>query len=96
MTNLDAYELMLAASMSKAVASTCTYPHEVIRTKMQISGSGAFRGFWRTFTHILEKDGVKGFYRGCLANLLRTTPAAAITLTTFEMINRAMLKLSIY
>lgn len=29
-----------------------------------------------------------GFYRGCLTNLLRTTPAAAVTFTSFEVINR--------
>ena len=88
---LDAFELMLAASVSKMVASTVTYPHEVVRTKMQISGSGPFRGFWSTLSYVLERDGVRGLYRGCLANLLRTTPAAAITLTTFEVIHRTII-----
>lgn len=31
---------------------------------------------------------MRGFYRGCLTNLLRTTPAAAITFTSFELITR--------
>ncbi len=39
---------------------------------------------------IYEQDGVRGFYRGCSANLLRTTPAAALTFTTFELIVRHM------
>jgi hypothetical protein len=37
---------------------------------------------------------MRGFYRGCLTNLLRTTPAAALTFTSFELIARALRKLS--
>ena len=33
-------------------------------------------------------DGLKGFYKGCGTNLLRTTPAAALTFTSFELIQR--------
>lgn len=39
---------------------------------------------------ILAEDGVAGFYRGCMTNLLRTTPAAAVTFTSFEVINRQL------
>ncbi len=33
---------------------------------------------------------MRGFYRGCATNLLRTTPAAALTFTSFELISRAL------
>ena len=33
---------------------------------------------------IVKEDGARGLYRGLGANLLRTTPAAAITFLTFE------------
>lgn len=36
---------------------------------------------------------MKGFYRGCTANLIRTTPAAALTFTTFEMLSRHLKEL---
>ena len=39
---------------------------------------------------IYGEEGIKGFYRGCTANLLRTTPAAALTFTTFELLSREM------
>ena len=33
---------------------------------------------------------MSGFYRGCVTNLVRTTPAAAVTFTSFELINRRL------
>ena len=37
---------------------------------------------------MFQKEGIPGFYRGCATNLLRTTPSAVITFTSYEMINR--------
>ena len=37
---------------------------------------------------IWAADRLKGFYKGCGTNLLRTTPAAALTFTSFELIQR--------
>ncbi|KAL3510725.1 hypothetical protein ACH5RR_030126 [Cinchona calisaya] len=37
---------------------------------------------------IFLRYGLPRFYRGCAANLLRTTPSTVITFTTYEMINR--------
>lgn len=39
---------------------------------------------------IYAEEGIKGFYRGCTTNLLRTTPAAALTFTSFELISREL------
>ena len=39
---------------------------------------------------VMQQDGLKGFYRGCTTNLVRTTPAAALTFTSYEMIARRM------
>ena len=81
-------ELIVASAVSKMVASTATYPHEVIRSRMHVAGTGAFSGLRRTCQQILREDGMRGFYHGCVTNLLRTTPAAAVTFTSFELINR--------
>lgn len=83
-------ELVFTSAASKMVASTATYPHEVVRSRMHVSGSGAFVGFRTTCRTIMLESGFLGFYQGCLTNLLRTTPAAAVTFTSFELINKKL------
>ena len=39
---------VVASAISKMVASTATYPHEVVRAHMHVAGSGPFAGFAST------------------------------------------------
>ena len=57
---------------------------------MHVAGTGAFSGLLKTCRQVYLEDGIRGFYHGCLTNLLRTTPAAAVTFTSFELLNRKL------
>ncbi|KAK8965691.1 hypothetical protein KSP40_PGU013028 [Platanthera guangdongensis] len=84
--SLGAGDVAIASSTSKILASTLTYPHEGFHSKMRYSG---VRDCVR---QVFNSEGVAGFYRGCATNLLRTTPAAVITFTSFEMIHRFLIE----
>lgn len=65
------------------IASVATYPHEVLRTRLQIQKThGAYEGIVATFKRILAEEGYRGFYRGMGVNLMRTVPASALTILT--------------
>ena len=56
--------------------------------RMLLRSLGLDRGIIVANVQIWAADRLKGFYKGCGTNLLRTTPAAALTFTSFELIQR--------
>lgn len=81
--------LILASCCSKMVASLITYPHEILRTRMQLKSSLPRIVQKRLFPLIkntYHREGFRAFYSGFATNLFRTVPASAITLVSFEYV----------
>ena len=71
-------------------ASSLTYPHEVVRSHMHVEGTLSPAAVVDVCRRLAREGGAAGFYRGCGTNLLRTTPAAALTFTSYELIARQL------
>ncbi|XP_047314657.1 calcium-dependent mitochondrial ATP-magnesium/phosphate carrier protein 3-like [Impatiens glandulifera] len=78
---------------SGALGATCVYPLQVIRTRLQaqrMNSDEAYTGMCDVFRRTLKNEGIKGFYKGLLPNLLKVVPAASITYLVYETMKKSL------
>jgi solute carrier family 25 folate transporter 32 len=90
---LTTVDIMLASLASKLLAALVTYPHVVVRCRIQDSRSTRFYGgnganhhetFMGVVRGIIKNEGVSGLYSGIKFDLVRVLPSNTITFLTFE------------
>lgn len=59
-------------------------------TKEVQTGSARYRGTLHCATEIGRKEGLRGFFKGCLAHAVRAAPASAITFVVYEEVLKAL------
>ena len=81
----DFLAMMVCGGVSKTVATTVAYPHEVARTRLREAGN-KYSTFWGTLATVHREEGVLGLYRGLGTNLVRQIPNTAVMMATYELV----------
>ena len=88
------FDGMIFGSASGLISQTVTYWGDTIKRRMQSDGIGGKQKIYDSSIDcarkIFEREGVKGFYRGYLANALRSIPGAAIQLTAYDQVKNLL------
>jgi len=94
----DSLGYLTIGAISKMVASTFTYPLQVVKSRMQqpsssieLTNDGDVRivkrdyvGLVRTIQRMWRLEGLTGFFKGAMPNAVRVAPSAAVTFLMYE------------
>jgi solute carrier family 25 folate transporter 32 len=83
-TELGLNDILVASIASKLVASSITYPHELLRSRFQRQRVKRYHSIGDALVKIFREEGPGAFYRGMGTNLIRVIPTCAITFTVYE------------
>jgi len=89
--NLDSLPTMMVfrnVVISKLCASMFSYPHEVLRARLQDSTQRD--GLLDICKRTIHREGYSGFYRGFFVNLFRIIPQNAIIFMVYEYMSYAL------
>ncbi|KAL1919724.1 uncharacterized protein VTP21DRAFT_1655 [Calcarisporiella thermophila] len=79
---------LLCGALAGSIAQTITYPLDVLRRRMQVTGMTSigykYRGTLDAARNVVAKEGVRGLYKGMVPNYLKVAPAIATSFVTYE------------
>ncbi|KII95124.1 hypothetical protein PLICRDRAFT_202930 [Plicaturopsis crispa FD-325 SS-3] len=86
--------LLSFGSVSGSVGATSVYPLNLVRTRLQASGSSGhpqrYTGVWDVVSTTYARDGWRGFYRGLFPTLAKVVPAVSISYVVYEHSKRRL------
>lgn len=86
--------LLAFGSVSGSVGATSVYPLNLVRTRLQASGSPAhpqrYTGVWDVISKTYSQRGVRGFYIGLGPTLAKVIPAVSISYMVYEQSKRRL------
>ncbi|XP_016089639.1 mitochondrial folate transporter/carrier-like [Sinocyclocheilus grahami] len=87
---LSPLEYITMAAISKIFAVAVTYPYQVVRARLQDQHNN-YSGIVDVIQRTWSNEGIEGFYKGMVPNLVRVIPACCITFLVFENVSRLLL-----
>ncbi|XP_063393488.1 calcium-binding mitochondrial carrier protein SCaMC-2 isoform X1 [Cydia fagiglandana] len=85
--------LLACGSASCTLGQVCSYPLALVRTRLQAQekaakvAEGTMRG---VFKDIVQREGVRGLYRGITPNFIKVIPAVSISYVVYEYASRSL------
>ncbi|CAG8610816.1 10557_t:CDS:2 [Cetraspora pellucida] len=79
---------LLCGALAGSFAQTITYPLDVLRRRMQVTGMKEleykYNNTWDALTQLIKREGIRGLYKGMVPNYLKVAPAISVSFVTYE------------
>ena len=85
--------LLLFGSIAGFTSISCSYPFEIIKRRMQLSGGGGNPTYHNTLHclhHMYSQNGIRAFYAGLIPQYIKLIPANCIFFYTTEVFKSAL------
>ncbi len=92
-----------AGVMASVIAKTGVFPLDLVRKRLQVQGPTRsryihrnipeYRGITSAVKIILQKEGVRGLYRGLTVSLIKAAPSSGITMWTYERVLKVLARM---
>eukprot|EP01098_Paradermamoeba_levis_P013783 TRINITY_DN6366_c0_g1_i1.p1 TRINITY_DN6366_c0_g1~~TRINITY_DN6366_c0_g1_i1.p1 ORF type:complete len:175 (-),score=22.27 TRINITY_DN6366_c0_g1_i1:198-722(-) len=104
-SSLHAIAPLICGTLSSSVAQLVSYPLNLVRTRLQAQGvqskaatstatpvatAEVYTGMIDVFKKTIQKEGVRGLYRGILPNYMKVIPAVSISYTVYEYVKKTV------
>ncbi|KAK6454171.1 mitochondrial FAD carrier protein [Scheffersomyces xylosifermentans] len=92
---LTTAQYIYISATSKIFSMSIMYPSQVVRSILQNyeGKSKDERTIRSAVKHLWSKEGIRGFYKGISANILRVVPATCITFVVYESVKNRLTQL---
>ncbi|RKP06549.1 mitochondrial carrier domain-containing protein [Thamnocephalis sphaerospora] len=90
---LNIWELLSAGAIAGMPAAYLTTPADVIKTRLQVEvrqGQTQYHGIMDAFRKIRREEGMRAFFKGGPARVLRSSPQFGTTLMVYELLQNWM------
>ncbi|KAF9130270.1 hypothetical protein BGW39_003280 [Mortierella sp. 14UC] len=86
---------LVCGAVAGSFAQTVTYPLDVLRRRMQVTGmdvvSYKYSSTWDGVKKIIKQEGVRGLYKGMVPNYLKVAPAISISFVVYEQSKQVLI-----
>lgn len=82
---LRKWQYVTAGAISGSIASTCTMPMDVIKTRLATGKIQKGTGIWRALTEVVKREGFLGLYTGIRPRVMWSALFAAIGFSSYEI-----------
>ena len=85
---LPPFKRLLAGSLAGSTAVILTYPLDMVRARMAVSGITKYKSLRHTFLTVYKEEGIRTFYNGFIPTIVGIMPYAGVSFFIYESLKK--------